>query len=250
MALAKETQTGQQEAVQDSEEKRKASNLPIVSLVLGALSFIGMMISIWAVFIYAPTDAIEGQPQRIFYFHVSSAWLGMLSFVLLAGAGIVYLWKKDERWDWVARASAEIGTVFITLTLITGSIWGRPIWGAWWTWDARLTTTLILWFVAVAYLMLRSYMGRSDASARAGAVLGIVAVVDVPIIYESVNWWRTLHPQAVLPIGSSPNLPPQMLLALMISLATFTLLYSFLMIQVYQLQKLQTQAQRLRVSVE
>ena len=250
MALAKETQIGPQEGTAAIEAKRKASRLPIASIVLGALSFMGMMISIWAVFIYAPTDAIEGDPQRIFYFHVSVAWLGMLSFGILALAGIVYLWKKDERWDWLARASAEIGTVFITLTLITGSIWGRTTWGTWWTWDARLTTTLILWFIAVAYLMLRSYMGRTDASARAGAVLGIVAVIDVPIIYESVNWWRTLHPQAVLPIGSSPNLPPQMLLALMISLATFTLLYSFLLIQVYQLQKLQTQAQRLRISVE
>lgn len=233
-----------------SEAKRRSDRLPIASIVLGTLSLVGMMVSIWADLIYAPTDAIEGDAQRIFYFHVPSAWLGMLSFCVLAVAGVVYLWKKDERWDLVARAAAEIGVVFITITLITGSLWGRPIWGTWWTWDARLTTTLILWFIYIAYLMLRSYMGRTPASARAGAVLGIIGVIDVPIIYESVNWWRTLHPQAVLPLGSSPNLPPQMLLALMISLATFTLLYCFLMIQVYQFQKLQTQAQRLRASVE
>ena len=244
------TETKSSAAASASAAKRRPDRLPIASIVLGALSLVGMMLSIWADLIYAPTDAIEGNAQRIFYFHVPSAWIGMLSFCVLAVAGVVYLWKKDERWDLVARAAAEIGIVFITITLITGSLWGRPIWGTWWTWDARLTTTLILWFIYVAYLMLRSYMGRTPASARAGAVLGIIGVIDVPIIYESVNWWRTLHPQAVLPLGSSPNLPPQMLLALMISLATFTLLYCFLMIQVYQFQKLQTQAQRLRASVE
>lgn len=228
---------------------KPTSGLPTVSIILGMLSFIGMMVSIWAIFLYAPTDAIEGQPQRIFYFHLPSAVLGMLAFGIVALGGIVYLWKKDERWDWVARAAAELGTVFITFALITGSIWGRATWGTWWTWDARLTTTLILWFISIAYLMLRSYMGRTSASARAGAVLAIIGIIDVPIIYESVNWWRTLHPQSVLPIGSSPQLPPEMLLTLCISFVTFTLLFSFLMVQLYQLEKMQTLAQRLRASV-
>lgn len=250
MALANRTTETKPRAAATAAHKPRPHRLPIASIVLGALSLVGMLVSIWADLIYAPTDTIEGDAQRIFYFHVPSAWLGMLSFCVLAVAGVVYLWKQDERWDWIARAAAEIGVVFITVTLITGSLWGRPIWGTWWTWDARLTTTLILWFIYIAYLMLRSYMGHTPASARAGAVLGIVGVIDVPIIYESVNWWRTLHPQAVLPIGSSPNLPPQMLLALMLSLATFTLLYCFLMIQVYQFQKLQTQARRLRASIE
>ncbi len=250
MALANRTTETKPRAAATAAHGSRPDRLPVVSIVLGALSLVGMLVSIWADLIYAPTDAIEGDAQRIFYFHVPSAWLGMLSFCVLAVAGVVYLWKQDERWDWIARAAAEIGVVFITVTLITGSLWGRPIWGTWWTWDARLTTTLILWFIYIAYLMLRSYMGHTPAGARAGAVLGIVGVIDVPIIYESVNWWRTLHPQAVLPIGSSPNLPPQMLLALMLSLATFTLLYCFLMIQVYQFQKLQTQARLLRASVE
>jgi heme exporter protein C len=250
MVLANRTTETKPRAAATAAHERRPERLLVASIVLGALSLVGMLVSIWADLIYAPTDAIEGDAQRIFYFHVPSAWLGMLSFCVLAVAGVVYLWKQDERWDWIARAAAEIGVVFITVTLITGSLWGRPIWGTWWTWDARLTTTLILWFIYIAYLMLRSYMGHTPASARAGAVLGIVGVIDVPIIYESVNWWRTLHPQAVLPIGSSPNLPPQMLLALMLSLATFTLLYCFLMIQVYQFQKLQTQARRLRASVE
>ena len=224
------------------------ARLPIVSLVLLALTFVGMMISIGMIFLYVPTDAIEGIPQRIFYFHVPVAWIGMLAFGVLAAASIGYLWKKDERWDWLARASAEVGTIFITLALISGSIWGRTTWGTWWTWDARLTTTLILWFIYIGYMMLRSYMGRTPASARSAAVLAIIGVIDVPIIYESVNWWRTLHPQAE--VGTPGALPPSVVLTLMISVVTFTLLYSFLMVQIYQLQKMQTLAQSLRASLE
>jgi len=221
---------------------------PLISTILLLLTTIGMMISIGLIFLYVPTDAIEGIPQRIFYFHVPIAWIGMLAFGIMGIAGVAYLWKKDERWDWLARASAEIGAVFITLALITGSIWGRTTWGTWWTWDARLTTTLILWFIYIAYIMLRSYMGCTLASARAGAVLAIIGLVDIPIIYESVNWWRTLHPQAE--VGVQGALPPEVIFTLIVSLITFTLLYSFLMVQIYQLEKMQTLASRLRASLE
>ena len=244
-------------ANRDTQTKRQDSSIgtsgrdtrpPIASLALLTLTFIGMMTSIFMIFLYVPTDAIEGIPQRIFYFHVPIAWIGMLAFGVLAVASIGYLWKKDERWDWLARASAEVGTIFITLALITGSIWGRTTWGTWWTWDARLTTTLILWFIYIGYMMLRSYMGRTPASARSGAVLAIIGVIDVPIIYESVNWWRTLHPQAE--VGTPGALPPEVVLTLMISLVTFTLLYSFLMVQIYQLQKMQALAQQLHANIE
>jgi heme exporter protein C len=231
-----------------SNRTRKAPDLPIVTLAVGALSCIGMVISIWAIFLYAPTDAIQGQPQRIFYFHVPMAWIAMLACGILAVSSIVYLWKRDERWDYAARASAELGAVFTTLTLISGSLWGRPIWGTWWTWDPKLTATLVLWFIYIGYLMLRSYMGRTPASARAAAVLGIVSFIDVPIIYEAVNWWRGLHPSAQ--VGVPGALPPEVVLTLMISLTTFTLLFSFLMVQIYNLEKMQTLAQRLRALVE
>ena len=222
--------------------------LPIVSLIIGVLAFIGIMTTIPMAFLYAPTDQVQGQAQRIFYFHVPIAWIGMLAFVVMAIASIVYLWKRDERWDWVARASAEIGTVFITLTLITGSIWGRTTWGTWWSWDPKLTASLVLWFMYVGYLMIRSYMGRTPASANAGAVLAIIGVFDVPIIYEAVNWWRGLHPSAE--VGVAGALPPSVVTTLMVSLVGFTLLYAFLMLYVYQFQKLQTLAQRLRATVE
>ncbi len=217
---------------------------------LGALVVIGMMVSIWAALIYAPTDALQGDVQRIFYFHVPVSLVAYLAFFVVFVASVLYLWRGEERWDSLARASAEIGTVFTTLTLISGSLWGRPIWGTWWVWDARLTTSLILWFVYIAYLLLRMYTGRSAGGARAAAVLGIIGFVGVPINYLSVNWWNTLHPAQVVPLGGTPQLPPQMLLAFMISLVTFVLLFAFLLLQVYRLERMQTTVRQLRARVE
>jgi heme exporter protein C len=248
MALANKETPALQRAASESKERREGARPPLVAAILWAITLVGLVITFWLAFFYAPTDAVEGQPQRIFYVHVPVSWIGMLAFVVMAVAGAVYLKTRDERWDWMARAAAELGTVFITLALITGSIWGRTTWGTWWTWDARLTTTLILWFIYIGYLMLRNYMGRTPASARAGAVMALICVVDVPIIYESVNWWRTLHPSAE--VGVAGALPPPVVLTLMVSLTVFTLLYVLLMMQVYQLQRAQTLAQRLRASLE
>jgi heme exporter protein C len=219
-----------------------------VVMGLAILTTLAMLVTIWAVFAYAPVDAVQGVAFRIFYFHVPLAWVAYLAFFLVFIASIVYLWRKDERWDWLARASAEIGTVFTTLVLITGSLWGRPIWGTWWTWDPRLTTTLILWFIYVGYLMLRSYTGRTAAGARMAAVLGIAGFVDVPIDYLSVTWWRTIHPPTTYVTQST--LPPAAVTTLMLSLATFTLLFSLLVVVVYQLQRLQTGTEKLRGRVE
>ncbi len=190
---------------------------------------------------------MAGVETRVVVHVKSLAWIALLASGVLAVTSIVYLWKRDERWDYAARASAELGAVFTTFALITGSLWGRPVWGTWWTWDPKLTATLVLWFIYIGYLMLRSYIGRTPASARAAAVLGIIGFIDVPIIYEAVNWWRGLHPAAVTTSGA---LPPQMLVTLLISVVTFTLLFGFLMVQLYNLEKMQTLAQRLRASVE
>jgi len=251
MALANRTSTIEQQANRLGVKlSPPEARMPVVSLILLALTFVSMMVSIWMIFLYAPTDAIEGDPQRIFYFHLPTAILGMLSFGIVTLGGLMFLWKKDERWDWVARAAAEVGVVFLTFALITGSIWGRTTWGTWWTWDARLTTTLILWFIYIGYIMLRSYMGRTPSSARAGAVLAVIGLIDVPIIYESVNWWRTLHPQQVITLTSSPQLPAEMLYTLIVACIACTLLFSLLIVQVYQLEKMQTLAQRLRAELE
>jgi heme exporter protein C len=218
---------------------------------LGVATAVGMLASIWAVFAYAPTDALQGNVQRIFYFHVPMAWDAYLAFFVVFVASIAYLWRRDERWDSLARAAAEIGTVFTTLVLITGSLWGKPIWGTWWTWDARLTTTLILWFIYVGYLMLRSYTGRTASGARAAAVLGIVGFVDVPIDYLSVTWWRTIHPAATYVVDNGQSaLPPAALQTFMLALLTFTLLFALLMVLVYRLERIQAGVEKLRGRIE
>jgi heme exporter protein C len=204
--------------------------------VLAAAVFVGFLASLYAAFIYAPTEAVQGDVQRIFYFHVSLAWLAYLAFFVVFLGSAVYLWRRDERWDVLARCSAEIGVIFTTLVLITGMLWGRPIWGTWWTWDARLTTTLILWAVYVVYLMLRAYSADPVRGARYGAVLGILGFADVPLVQMSVVWWRTLHPGPVVSLEGGGNLPPEMLIALTISVVTFTLFYVYLMRQRVRLE--------------
>src|SRR5713226_6310355 len=148
--------------------------------------------ALYLAFVYAPTEAVQGDVQRIFYFHVPIAWVMEVSFFVVFVCSALFLWKRDERWDIYARCSAELGVVFTTLVLITGSLWGRPIWGTWWAWDPRMTTTLILWAIYVVYLMLRSYSADRARGARYAAVLGIIGFVDVPIIHLSVVLWRTL----------------------------------------------------------
>jgi heme exporter protein C len=219
-------------------------------LVLGAMIVLGMFVTIWAAFLLAPTDAVQGDVQRIIYFHVPMAWLAYLAFFVVFVASILYLLRRDERWDWVARASAEIGVVFTTLVLISGSIWGKAFWGTWWDGEPRLTTTLILWFIYVAYLLLRFYSGRTENGARNAAVLGIIGFIDVPIDYYAVTWWRGLHPSGYVLEGTTPSMPAPAFLALMLALLTFTLLYVFLLLQLYRLERYTTEAQRLRAQVE
>lgn len=219
-------------------------------LALLGVTTLGILLTIWAAFIYAPTELVEGPVQRIFYVHVPLAWISYLAFFFVLAGSALYLWRRDERWDTFARVNAEIGTVFTTLVLISGSLWGRAYWGAWWVWDERLTTSLLMWFIYVGYLALRSYTGRTAQGARAAAVVGILGFIVTPINYMSVKWWRTLHPDQVLPLGGTPQLPASMIIALMISLVTFTLLYALLTIEVYKLERAQAEAERLRIEVE
>jgi heme exporter protein C len=216
-------------------------------VLLAGATFVGMVAALYMAFIYAPTEAVQGDPQRIFYFHVPLAWLAYLAFFIVFVGSIAYLWKRDERWDVYARCAAELGVAFTTLVLITGSIWGRTIWGTWWSWDARLTSTLILWTIYVVYLMLRAYSSDRVRGARYGAILGILGFADVPIVQMSVVWWRTLHPGPVVSLDSaSSNLPPSMLLALMVSLAAFTLLFGYLFRQRVRLEWLKLEIEQLQ----
>ena len=182
-------------------------------------------INLYVIFYYAPVEKTMGIVQKVFYFHVSAAWIGLLAFCVVFGASILYLWKRDDRINHLALASAEIGTVFITGTLLTGPLWAYPIWNTWWTWDPRLTTTLVLWFMYVAYMALQSG-GVTEARKRLAAIYGIIAFVNVPLVFFSARWWRSIHPIVVTSEGI--GLDGKMRVALFTSLAVFSLLYVYL----------------------
>ena len=195
---------------------------------VGLFGFLVVFAGIAMAFLYAPTDRVQGHAQRIFYIHVPMAWLAYLAYGVLFVGAIGYLWKRDMKWDRLARSAAELGFLFTTLVLLTGALWGRPIWGTWWQWEARLTTTLVLWFIYLGYFMLRSYAGDRERAARHSAVLGIIGAIDIPIIHQSVEWWRTLHPEPVVLDTSGPNLPDSMLASLLVAFAGFTILFAYL----------------------
>lgn len=220
----------------------------IIGWALGLATFVLMLGALYAVFVYVPTDSMQGIVQRIFYFHVPAAWVAFLAFFVVFISSILFLLKGDSRWDTLAYSSAEIGVVFSTLVLITGSLWGRPIWGTWWTWDARLTSMLVLWLIYAAYLMLRSQASEGAQRARFAAILGIVGFIDVPIIHISVTWWRTLHPKpVVLRQGDfAGGLAPSMLVALGISFLAFTLLYILLLRTRLQIERMKLDLEGLK----
>jgi heme exporter protein C len=168
----------------------------------------------------APTEETMGEIQRIFYYHVPSAWTAMVLFFANFVASIAYLVRKSQKADAWALAFAEVGVVFCTIVLITGPLWAKPVWGIWWTWDARLTTTLVLWLIYVAYLMLRRF-SDGQQTATIAAALAIFGFIDVPIVYMSIRWWRTQHPQPVIGGGEGSGLDPDMRFALMMNWLAF-----------------------------
>ena len=175
--------------------------------------------------VVAPPDRLQGDVQRLLYVHVPTAWLAYLAFaVTLLGSG-AWLATRRQRWDRLAAASAEVGVVFTGLTLTLGSIWGKPVWGVWWTWDPRLVTTALLFFVYLGYLALRRATIDPVLRARRSALLGIVSFIQVPVIHFSVVWWRTLHQPATVMRPSAASMAPSMLAALFASLTAFTLIY-------------------------
>jgi heme exporter protein C len=182
---------------------------------------------------FTPLERIQGPAQKIFYVHVPAAWSAMLAMGLVGGASILFLLMRDFRYDRFAAASAEVGTTFSLVMLTTGPIWAKPIWGTWWTWDARLTLTLFLFFLFVGYLLLRGAVLEMSLRARYSAVLGICGLVLLPFIHLSVYLFRTLHPQPIVLKPSAPSLPESMLITLLASFAVFTLLYVGFVMQVY-----------------
>ena len=189
----------------------------------------------------APPDALQGDAQRLMYLHVPAAWIAYLAFGVTSISSILYLWSRTRSlvWDRIAGASAELGVVFTGLTLLLGSLWGRPIWGVWWAWDARLVTTAVLFFLYIGYLALRRVPAALDVRAKRSAIAGLIAFVDVPIVHFSVSWWRTLHQEGtVFNEELDPQIQGSMALALWLGVLAFTLLYVYLLDLRYRLESL------------
>ena len=212
-----------------------------IGLTVTVASFVLLAgVYVWAIK-YTPVERLQGAAQKIFYIHVPAAVWTELAVILVGLAGIFYLFLKDPRLDRFAEASAEVGTAFATVVLTTGPIWGKPIWGTWWTWDARLTLTLLLFLVLIGYLILRGAVLDPGMRARYSAVLGICGMVLVPFVHLSVYMFRTLHPQPIVLKPSAPSLPTEMLVTLLFSFGVFTLLYIGLVTQRIALAHLREQ---------
>jgi heme exporter protein C len=212
--------------------------------VLGVLAAAAFAVSMVLSLVVAPPDAVQGEVQRIMYVHVPSAWLAYLSFFVVFIASIAYLRTSRIRWDRIAAASAEIGVLFTALAIALGSLWGKPVWGTWWTWDPRLTTTAVLLLIYVGYLAVRRVTDNPTRRARWAAVIGIVGFIDVPIVHLSVIWWRSLHQgPTVLRLGG-PEIHGTMLLALLVGVAAFTLVYAYLMTLRLRVGRLEERAAR------
>ena len=219
---------------------KKRSTGTIIHLGINAVL---MIVTLYMIFLYVPAEKEMGIVQKIFYLMVPMGWLALLSFFIVFIGSILYLIHRNSRWDVLAHSAASIGIVFTTLALLTGSIWAKPIWGVWWTWEARLTGTLVLWMLYIAYFMVRSFTDEEARGATYSAVIGIVGFVDIPIIALATTLWRGMHPGGVIFSG---GLAPPMLFTLITSIITFTSFYFLLLFQQFSFQYSENQIKKLK----
>jgi heme exporter protein C len=195
--------------------------------ILGWVAAAGLAVGLVLGLLVAPRELTQGNVQRIMYLHVPSVWVAYLAFAVVFVASLAYLWKRHPGADRLAHASAEVGVVFTSITIASGAIWGKPTWGTWWTWDARLTSVAVLFVMYVGYLLVRAMIDDPERGARYAAVLGIVAALDIPLVHFSVYWWRTLHqPPSIMKPGPA-TMPGEILGTLLVNFAAFTLLYLY-----------------------
>ena len=227
---------------------------PRLLTYLDVTSILLLLVATAMVFFYAPIEAVMGLVQKVFYFHVSAGWVGMLSFGVAAAAGIVYLVNKKPGWDLVGVAAVEIGIAFALINIITGSIWARPIWNAWWTWDPRLTTATVMELIYFAYMMLRAGIEEPERRARFGAVYAIIGFLSVPLTFFSIRLFRTIHPVVIG--GSDPSatgafdMTPKMLQTFLFSLFVFTVIYLDLLWHRFRLGKLAARVEELKLKLQ
>jgi len=209
---------------------------------LGWLAVLALVAGVATAFGYAPREVVQGNVQRIMYLHVPAVLTAYLAFGLVFLGSVGYLLTRRPGWDRLALAAAEPGVIFTGITIASGSIWGKPTWGTWWTWDARLTSVAILFVMYLGYLLLRGMIDDQERAARYCAVLGIVAALDVPLVHFSVYWWRTLHqPPSVLKPGAA-TMPPAILAALLVNVVAFTLLYFYFVAKRVRLLRAESEA--------
>ncbi len=224
---------------------------PLALKILDTISLVLFVIAVGMVFFYAPTEAVMGQVQRVFYFHVATAWVGMLGFMAAGVVGIGYLRTNDSKWDIASMAAVEISLVFFFATILMGSIWARPAWGTWWTWDPRLTTATVVELVYAAYLLLRQGIEDPDRRARFGAVYTLLGFISVPITFISIRMLRTIHPVLIATgaAGSDKdmNMTPAMLQTLIFSVITFSFIFASLLWHRIRLGRLAEKVEQLRL---
>ena len=206
------------------------------------------------IFLILPVETSQGFPQKIMYLHVPTFVATYLAFFIVFAFSIAYLWKRDLMFDQIAKVSAEVGLIFCALLLVTGAIWGRPTWGTYWVWDARLTTTLLLFLIFMGYFLLRMSVNDRDKEARLASVLGIIGCLDIPIIHKSVEWWRTLHqPSSLFKVESgkaSPSIPSELLNPLIASIIVMLMFYLYLLLLRYQTEKSREELKQLITEIQ
>lgn len=205
-----------------------------VFLVITALL---MLVNMYLIFMWVPTEQNLGISQRIFYIHVPVAWVGMVAIFVVAIGSVLHLITRNDRWDAIAYSGAEIGLVFGTLMLVTGALWAKPAWGVWWQWDPKLTTALILWFIYIGYLMVRAYAPSGSQGRRYASVVALIGAIDAPIIYMASVWWRTAHPDLNIGPLAKSALDTDMLMVWLYSTVAFTVFYVYLLIERISMRK-------------
>jgi heme exporter protein C len=229
-----------------SETNTRSSAAP--SILWALLTYAWLALAGYAALFVAPTELTMGLIQRIFYFHVPSFWTAFIAIATTTVGSIAYLKTRALKWDWLAVAAAELATVFLTIGLVTGPIWAKPVWGVWWAWDARTTSTFVLWAMYVSYLLLRTLVDEPDRRALLSAVVAIFACLDVPLVYFSIWWFRTQHPQPV--IGDGGYLDARMLRVLLFCWGALVALFLLVVSQRYRLEKLRAEVDGLRMEAE
>jgi heme exporter protein C len=223
----------------------------VLKTILGAaILFVLIALTAYLAFHYAPVEKSMGIIQKIFYLHLPSALSSFVAFGVCFYANLMYVFKRQPKWDWLGVSAAEVGLAFISVVLVTGPIWAHPVWGIWWTWDARLTLTFVLWLLYISYLLLRSMLEEPDKRALFSALFGIFAFLDVPLVYFSIRWWRTQHPQPVILGGPGSGLDPRMRVSYLLVWAAFTGLLILLLNARYKLEAMRASVEELRREAE